>query len=144
MNLQENIHRIQSMMGIITEDRKEMVIKNMIDNIGLGDTVKMVGNYDEVATYLSNEDKVKYIKDTVLKVIDGTFSTGINLDIVGGPIRIKDEDGEIHQIEWMGMNHVKVIEYWDDKKRYANTVRPNYRDLPPQVIDKIIKRLIEI
>lgn len=145
MNLQENIERIHEIMGgVITEDRKEMFIKNMINDIGLGNTIKMVGDYDEVAQYLSDEDKVKYVKDTVLQVIDGTFSNGIHLDVVGGPIRISNKDGEIHQIEWMGMNHVKVIEYWGDKKQYTNTVRPNYKDLPSQVIDMIIKRLIEV
>jgi hypothetical protein len=144
MNLQENIERIHEIMGgVITEDRKEMFIKNMINDIGLGDTIKLVGDYDEVAQYLSDEDKVKFIKDIVLQVIDGTFSNGINLEVAGGPIRISDENDEIHQIKWMGMNHVKVIEHWGDKKQYTNTVRPNYKDLPPQVIDMIIKRLID-
>jgi hypothetical protein len=145
MNLQENIHRIHELIGaVITEDRKEMSIKNMIDDIGLENTIKMVGDYDEVATYLSDEDKVKYIKDTVLKVIDRTFTNGINLDVVGGPIRISDKDGKIHQIEWMGVAHVKIFEFMGDKKQHTNTFRPGYKDLPPQVLDMIIKRLIGV
>lgn len=145
MNLQENIQRIHEIMGgVITEDRKEMFIKNMIDDIGLADTIKMMGGYDEVEPYLTDEGKVKFIKDTVFEVIDGTFSNGIHLDVAGGPIRISDKDGEIHQIEWMGVGHVKIIEIWGDKKQYANTVRPSYKDLPSQVLDMIIKRLIEI
>ena len=59
MNLQENIERVRSIMGVITEDRKEMFTKNMIDDIGLENTIKMVGDYDEVEPYLSDEDKVK-------------------------------------------------------------------------------------
>jgi hypothetical protein len=35
MNLYEDIHRIQSMMGVITEDNKNNVIRKMIDNIGI-------------------------------------------------------------------------------------------------------------
>ena len=47
MNLQENIERIHEIMGgVITEDRKEMVIKNMIDSVGIENTFKMVGDYD--------------------------------------------------------------------------------------------------
>ena len=104
MKLQENIERIHEIMGgVITEDRKEMFIKNMIDDIGLADTIKMMGGYDEVEPYLTDEDKVKFIKDIVFEVIDGTFSNGIHLDVAGGPIRISDKDGEIHQIEWMGV-----------------------------------------
>jgi uncharacterized protein with GYD domain len=144
MNLQENIERIHEIMGgVITEDRREMVIKNMIDDIGIEKTIKMVGDYDMVATYLSDEDKVKYVKDKILKIVDAAGTNGIHLDVAGGPIRISDKDGEIHQIEWMGTNHAKVIEYWGDKKQYTNTVRPKYEDLPPQVIDIIIKRLID-
>ena len=45
MNLQENIERIHEIMGgVITEDKMDKVIKNMIDDIGIESTFKMVGD----------------------------------------------------------------------------------------------------
>ena len=145
MNLQENIYRIHELMGaVITEDRKEMSIKNMIDDIGLENTIKMVGDYNEVEPYLSDDNKVRYIKNKVLEIVDARHSNGINLDVNGGPIRIIDKDGKIHQIEWMGKAHVKIFEFMGDKRQHTNTFRPGYEDLPTQVMDMIIKRLIEM
>jgi hypothetical protein len=61
MNLQENINRIQSMMGVITEDRKDVLIKNMIGNIGIKDTFNMVGgNHRTYAAFeLNNFNPIK-------------------------------------------------------------------------------------
>ena len=72
MDLQENIERIQSMMGVITEDRKEMFIKNMIDEIGIENTIKMVGGYHEVEPFLKLIDKINYIKEKVGTLYDYT------------------------------------------------------------------------
>ena len=143
MNLQENIERIQSMMGVITEDRKEMFTKNMIDDIGLENTIKMVGDYDEVEPYLSDEDKVKYIKNKVLDIADEIGSNGITLSSPQGrPLRIKDEGGVIHQIEFLGQSHARVERY--EEGNYHNSYVISYKDSPPQVMDMIIKRLIEM
>ena len=46
MNLQENIDRIQSMMGIITENDRPSKIDRMINDIGLGSTIKFFGGYE--------------------------------------------------------------------------------------------------
>ena len=73
MNLHEDIHRIQSMMGVITEDRMDKVIKNMIDTVGLESTFNMVGDYDLIDSYLTDEDKINYIKDEFVKVNDGNY-----------------------------------------------------------------------
>ena len=150
MNLQENIDRIQSMMGIITEDRKETVIKNMIDSEGLDNTIKMVGDYDEVVSYLSNEEKIKYIKDKIIEIGDKFRSIGVALNAPQGrPLRIKYEDGIIHQIEFLGPSRARVESYEkpESNNNYAinhNSYVINYNDLEPQIMDIIIKRLIEM
>ena len=65
MNLQENIHRIQSMMGVITEDNRPNVFKKMIDDLGALTAIKMVGDYDLVMKHITEEDKIIFIKEMV-------------------------------------------------------------------------------
>lgn len=141
MNLQKNIHRIQSMMGVITEDRMDKVIKNMIDNTGIENTFKMVGDYDLVESYLTDEDKIDYIKDQFHKINDGNnFSLE---QISQKPIRIK-EDGEVHQIESLGKTHAKVVIYKivNDKAQYARTHYPAYEELSSETIDKLFRMML--
>ena len=49
------------MMGVITEDRKDVLIKNMIGNIGIKDTFNMVGgNHRTYAAFeLNNFNPIK-------------------------------------------------------------------------------------
>lgn len=138
MNLQENIHRIQSMMGVITEDRMDKVIKNMIDTVGLETTFKMVGDYDLVDVYLTDEDKINYIKDQFTKINDGNY---FSMDqIWQRPIRFKEEDGDKHQIEGLHKVNVKVIVYKDNGGNM--TYYPKYEELPSEIIDKLFRMMI--
>ena len=143
MRLQENIHRIQEIMGgVITEDRKEMFIKNLIDDIGIENTIKMVGGYDEVEPYLSDEDKVKYIKDKVLEIADNLGLNGVILSYPQGkPLKIKEEDGIIYQIEFLGQSRARVESY--ETGVYHKGYVINYEDMSPQMKDIVIKRLLE-
>lgn len=145
MNLQENINRIQSMMGIITEDKMGDVIIKMIDNVGLDNTFKMIGDYDLVLLYLTDEDKIKFIKDKVLEIADKLGSNGISLSSPQGrPLRIQDEKGVISQIEFLGQSRARVEVYDKENNVYYNSYTINYVDLSPQVMDLIIKRLMEM
>jgi hypothetical protein len=66
----------------------------MIDEVGLDNTIKMVGGYDEVEPYLTDEDKVIYIKNKVLEIADNLGSNGLSLSYPQGrPLKIKEEDG---------------------------------------------------
>lgn len=69
MNLQENIHRIQSMMGVITEDDNTAKIDKMMNDIGLSNTIKFLGGYDSFKKLyggdISNEDKINFINQSV-------------------------------------------------------------------------------
>lgn len=143
MNLRENIQRIHEIMGgVITEDRKELVIKNMIDDIGLDNTIKMMGGYDEVEPYLTDEDKVKFIKDKVLEIADNLGSNGLSLSYPQGrPLKIKEEDGVRHQIEFLGQSYAHAERY--EEGNYHNSYVISYKDMSPQVMDIVIKRLLE-
>ena len=139
MNLQENIERIHEIMGgVITEDRMDKVIKNMIDEMGIENTFKMVGDYDLVDTYLTDEDKIDYIKDEFVKVNDGKY---ISMEqIWQRPIRFKEEDGDKHQIEGLHKDNVKVIVYKDNGG--IMTYYPKYEELPSETIDKLFRMMI--
>jgi hypothetical protein len=71
MNLQENIDRIHEIMGtVITEDNKTLKIQNMIDGIGLLNTFKFFGGYNNFINVnedfvIDEEVKIRFIKDTV-------------------------------------------------------------------------------
>jgi hypothetical protein len=135
MNLQENIYRIQS---LITED-KEKVIKTMINKHGLYDTIKMMGNYHKIEPYLKEIDKVNFIKEKVYELNNGR---SIHLSVIDGDIiYYGEEDGEEHQIEWLGKDSVTVKTYGDNMN-YIGTFNVNYENLPSQIIDKLFEILV--
>ncbi len=140
MNLQENIHRIQSMMGVITEDRMDMFIKNMIDNVGIEKTFKIVDNYDLIESYLTDEDKINYIKDQFQKINDGNY---FSLEqIWERPIRIKvDDEGRIHQIEGLHRGNVTIVVH---KEHGAGVTKyyPKYEELSSETIDKLFRMML--
>lgn len=141
MNLQENIERIHEIMGgVITEDRMDKVIRNMIDTVGIESTFKMVGDYDLIDSYLTDEDKINYIKDEFVKVNDGDY---ISMEqIWQRPIRIKtDDENRIHQIEGLHKNIVSVVihkEHGGGVTKYY----PKYEELPSEIIDKLFRMML--
>jgi len=139
MNLQEQVYRIQSMMGVITEDRMDKVINNMIDTIGLENTFKMVGDYNLVEPLLTDEDKINYIKDEFIKVNDGNY---ISMEqIWQQPIEIKEEDGIVEQIEGLHKNVVNVVKY-NNKYGGITKYRPKYEELSSEIIDKLFRMML--
>jgi len=141
MNLQENIERIHEIMGgIITEDRMDKVIKNMIDSVGLETTFKMVGDYDLVDSYLTDEDKINYIKDEFVKVNDGNY---ISMEQISQqPIRVKvDNEGRIHQIEGLHKNVVSVVIHQGNRAGVM-MYYPKYEELSSKIIDKLFRMMI--
>ena len=139
MNLQEQVYRILSMMGVITEDRMDKVINNMIDTIGLENTFKMVGDYNLVEPLLTDEDKINYIKDEFIKVNDGNY---ISMEqIWQQPIEIKEEDGMVEQIEGLHKNVVNVVKY-NNKYGGITKYRPKYEELSSEIIDKLFRMML--
>jgi hypothetical protein len=141
MNLQENIERIHEIMGgVITENKMDKVIKNMIDDIGIENTFKMVGDYDLMEKYFTDEDKINYIKDQFHKINDGNY---FSLDqILQRPIQLEIlEDGVKQiQIEGLSENHVSVVKYkftGPPMKYYSK-----YEVLSSETIDKLFRMML--
>jgi hypothetical protein len=140
MNLHEDIHRIQSMMGVITEDRMDKVIKNMIDTVGMESTFNMVGDYDLIDSYLTDEDKINYIKDEFVKVNDGNY---ISMEqIWQRPIRIKtDDENRIHQIEGLHRGNVTIVVHKEHGAGVTKYYR-KYEELSSEIIDKLFRMML--
>ena len=142
MNLHENIHRIHQMMGVITEDKKDEAIKNLIDRLGVSDAIQMVGNYYVIEPYLKEIDKVKFIKDKVNDLTEW-IGGGVGLvEIDEEPIHYDEDENELKQIEYLGKNGVTVDVYDADMNRHTGEFNVNYHSLPSQILDELVEILL--
>jgi hypothetical protein len=137
MNLIENIQRISS---LISEDKKEHTIRTMIDKIGVSNAIKLTGNYYIIEPYLKEIDKVNYIKERVRELGDGSGFGMTEID--EEPLHYSDEDGELHQIEWLGTKSADVSVYNDEMGSHLNDYYINYESLPGQILDELVEILI--
>jgi hypothetical protein len=129
---------MQSIMGVITEDNKNNVIRKMVDDIGLKTAIQMVGNYYAIEPYLTDVDKVNYIKEKVYELNDGR---SINLSVINGDtIHYSEKDGKLQLIEWLGKENVTVKTYY--RNGLVGDERVPYEDLPGQIIDELTEILI--
>ena len=141
MNLQENIHRIQSVMGVINEDNRPDVFKKMIDELGVTSAIKMAGNYYMIEPYLKEIDKVNFIKEKITKINDYGGSIGLH-EINEEPLHYSDEDGELHQIEWLGTKSVDISIYEDVFSSHLSDYYVKYESLPGQILDELVEILL--
>ena len=142
MNLQEDIERIQSMMGVITEDETPL-IRKMVDEIGLINTIKMIGNYYTIEPYLKDIDKVNFIKDKVAELCDEFDNTGFGLNQIDvEPIHFSDDDNELRQIEYLGKNRVIIDVYDEDMGYHLDDYDIQYENLPSQIIEELVEILL--
>jgi hypothetical protein len=130
------------MGGVITEDRMDKVIRNMIDSMGIESTFKIVGDYDLIGTHLTDEDKINFIKDQFDKINGGNHFT-FN-QISQKPIQIKEEDGELYQIESLHRNVVSVVVYDlnNGSPHYLMRHYPKYEELTSDTIDKLFRMML--
>jgi hypothetical protein len=146
MNLQENIERIQLMMGVINEDNKRDKILKMINDIGLSSTIKFFGGYDEIKNMdfdITREDKIKYIKEKVAYVAEGIGSQGFPLDLLNEePIFYNEDEYSKQQIEYLHIDSVYVDVYDKQTERFTNDMNIRYQRLPLNVLDEIFEMLI--
>jgi hypothetical protein len=138
MNLIENIQRI---ITLISEDKKEDTIRTMIDKMGVSNAIKMVGNYYMIEPYLKEIDKVNFIKEKVTKINDDGSGIGLH-EINEEPLHYSDEDGELHQIEWLGQTSVDISIYEDVFSSHLSDYYVKYESLPGQILDELVEILL--
>jgi hypothetical protein len=140
MNLQENIQRIHN---LISEDKKEDTIRTMIDKMGIVDTIKMMGNYYEIESYLKEIDKVNFIKEKVREIGVKIGGDGFGLaEINEEPIHYEENDEKLSQIEYLGANRVIIDVYDDEMGGHIRDYYVRYESLPSQILDELVEILL--
>jgi hypothetical protein len=134
MNLNENIHRIKSLMSEDKEDSK----REMIRSLGLADAIKYFGNYYTIEPYLKVVDKVNFIKEKVAE-LSNLFGDGITLV---EPIDYDEDDEEQKQIEYLRKDWVVVEVYDTVMNRHIGNFRLKYESLPVEIIELLVEILV--
>ena len=139
MNLIENIQRIST---LISEDKKDETIRNMIDKMGVADAIKLAGNYYIIEPYLKEIDKVNFIKEKVNDLTEW-IGGGVGLvEIDEEPIHYDEDENELKQIEYLNTNSVTVDVYDADMNRHTGEFNVNYHSLPSQILNELVEILL--
>ena len=138
MNLNENIHRIKSLMSEDKEDSK----REMIRSLGLADAIKYFGNYYTIEPYLKVIDKVNFIKEKVAEISE-ELGGGFGLvEIYEEPIHYDEDENELRQIEYLGKNRVTVDVYDANMDSHIGDFNVKYESLPVQIIEELVEILL--
>jgi hypothetical protein len=130
---------------MIKEDEVPL-IKKMIDDIGLKNTFKMLGDYDKLDSYLTDSDKIDFIENTIHRLSRELASDFIGLalqEIDEEPIHYSDEDEQLHQIEYLGNKYVEVVYYDYEMDNFLGEYNVRYDSLPTQILDEIFRMLLD-
>ena len=146
MNLQENIHSLQSMMGIINEDDKSAKIIKMIEDMGLMTTIKFFGDYDTVKKHLgggiTREYQIQFIEDVVQQLSKGNNQTGVSIYELGlNSIPYGTIDDEVQQIEYFGPGFVTIDVYGDGYHKSSFT--ENYENLDDYTLNDVFLFMVD-
>jgi hypothetical protein len=131
---------VNSCNDIITED-KDNSISDMIKTLGVSDAIKYFGNYYKIEPYLKVIDKVNFIKEKVRELTDDGGGVGLH-EINEDPLHYSDEDGEEHQIEWLGPTSVDISVYEDEYSSHLRDYYVKYESLPVQIIEELVEILL--
>lgn len=145
MNLQENIHRIHQMMGLMTENKKVEVLRNMIDKMGLYQSSKMVGGYGELKDLITKEEKIDFINQIVQRFESmfgqGGFSPN---DVDMFPIPYESDDRNYTGYIEHFLNGSAVVFWYDDVEDLVGDTTIGYDELSDKIIDEIVSNLINV
>jgi len=138
MNLNENIHRIKSLMSEDKEDSK----REMIRSLGLADAIKYFGNYYTIEPYLKVVDKVEFIKEKVAEISE-ELGGGFGLvEIDEEPIHYGEDENELRQIEHLGKNGVTVDVYDANMDSHMGEFNVKYENLSVEIIEELVEILL--
>jgi hypothetical protein len=132
------------MMGVINEDNRPNVFKKMIDELGITNAIKMVGDYYAIEPYLKEIDKVNYIKEKVSQICDEFGANGFGLvEVDSEPIFYSEDENELRQIEYLGKNRAMVDVYDEGMGTHLGDYNIPYESLPSQILDEIFRMLLD-
>ncbi len=134
------IEHVKSCDDMIKEG-KDSSIPNMIKTLGISDAVKYLGGYYTIEPYLKEIDKVNFIKEKVRELSEDNRGIGL-YEINEEPLHYSEEDGETHQIEWLGLTSVDISVYEDEYSGHLRDYYVKYESLPSQIIEELVEILI--
>ena len=143
MNRQENVRRI------LREEytAKQMKLLTLVSKLGLLKVGKMLGGVEDLINVLGDEflttnNKIKIIKE-VVETTDYEYIT--LMDMNENPIVLKDEDGELSQIEMIYREDVAVFHYGGYKySQILDESYMSYEELPKDVLDDIFDMVLDL
>jgi hypothetical protein len=144
MNLQENIQRIQEVMGVNTSN-----IQTMIDTIGMESTIKFFGGYDAIKDIYGNElfnkdNKIKFIKAYLNKHKHYLRYGNLFTDYDERPIHVYEDKKVIKQIESLDEEGAFVDVYGKPHDAWIEGYNVPYEELPNDILDEIFGFIVHI
>ena len=142
MNLQQNIKRILREEYTV----RQMKLLTIASKVGLLKTGEMFGGIEYLINVLGDEflttnNKIKIIKE-VIETTDYEYIT--LMDMNENPIVLKDEDGELSQIEMINKEDVTVFHYGGYKySQILDESYMSYEELPKDVLDDIFDMVLD-
>ena len=142
MNLQQNIKRILREEYTV----KQMKLLTIASQAGLLKTGEMFGGIEYLINVLGDEflttnNKSKIIKE-VVETTDDEYI--VLMDMNENPIVLKDEDGELSQIEMINKEDVTVFHYGGYKySQILDESYMSYEELPKDVLDDIFDMVLD-
>ena len=125
---------------------RQMKLLTIASKVGLLKTAEMVGGIEYLMNMLGDEflttnNKIKIIKEVVETTNDEYITL---MDMNENPIVLKDEDGELSQIEMIYREDVAVFHYGGYK--YSQDLGESYmsyEELPKYVLDDIFNMVLD-
>lgn len=148
--LRENIERIQSMMGIITEDKSDTMLA-MVNRIGVYETIKFIGGYKRFKKYLGDTKLPKrfmidFIKDMVMWWMEVSRQPGftISAEYSDKPIDCGSDEDFTRQTQILSKD-AAYVDVYDNRPlgMMTDTLMVPYEDLPEDSLEKIFEVMID-
>ena len=146
MKLNENIHRIHQMMGIINENK----VVDIIQEMGLYQAIRYFGGYDKVTKLMgdyvfSNEEMIDFIREAIKHLAYKHNSTGISTyELNMNSIPYGSPDEELHQIEYFNPDFVTIDVYGGEEyERHRSSYTERYEDLDDNTLDEVFLFMVD-
>jgi hypothetical protein len=137
------------MMGIITEDKSDVMLK-MVNKIGLFQTIKFIGGYKRFKKYLGDTELPKhnmidFIKEVVMMWMEVSRQPGISiLETSDKPIDCGSDEDFTRQTQFLSKD-TAYVDVYDNKPlgMMSDSYMIPYEDLPKDSLEKIFEIMID-
>ena len=152
MNLQEQISRIHSILGLTESkltlsdnSRLNNLLNKAIESVGLTTAIKLFGGVEEMKEYInktkfSRENKIEFIKYVYSEIGGVSFS-----EVYENPIHYPSGDETHEEIAYMTSEVVIVDVYGGHEyNAHIESFEVPYEDLSDNIIDEIFNITLKI